>query len=71
MGRPAPMLPPDNHVHTEWSWDAYAGSMEQSCARALELGLPSIARYALSRTKRRAYPVPAPQSSIAPWPASL
>jgi histidinol-phosphatase (PHP family) len=37
------MLPPDNHVHTEWSWDAAAGSMENSCARALELGLPSIA----------------------------
>ena len=35
--------PPDNHVHTEWSWDAAAGSMEASCARALELGLPSIA----------------------------
>jgi histidinol-phosphatase (PHP family) len=37
------MLPPDNHVHTEWSWDADAGSMETSCARAAELGLPSIA----------------------------
>ena len=37
------MLPPDGHVHTEWSWDAIAGSMEQSCARAVELGLPSIA----------------------------
>jgi histidinol-phosphatase (PHP family) len=37
------MLPPDNHVHTEWSWDADAGSMEASCARAVELGLPSIA----------------------------
>ena len=37
------MLPPDGHVHTEWSWDAAAGSMEQSCARAVELGLPSIA----------------------------
>ena len=37
------MVPPDNHVHTEWSWDAAAGSMEESCARALELGLPSIA----------------------------
>jgi len=36
-------LPPDGHVHTEWSWDATAGSMEQSCARAVELGLPSIA----------------------------
>jgi histidinol-phosphatase (PHP family) len=37
------MLPPDNHVHTQWSWDADAGSMEGSCARAVELGLPSIA----------------------------
>jgi histidinol-phosphatase (PHP family) len=37
------MLPPDGHVHSEWSWDAIAGSMEQSCARAVELGLPSIA----------------------------
>lgn len=36
-------LPPDLHVHTEWSWDAPHGSMEQSCARALELGLPAIA----------------------------
>jgi histidinol-phosphatase (PHP family) len=37
------MLPPDHHVHTEWSWDAEAGSMEASCARAVELGLPSVA----------------------------
>ncbi|HKC19460.1 MAG TPA: PHP domain-containing protein, partial [Candidatus Dormibacteraeota bacterium] len=37
------MLPPDLHVHTEWSWDAPRGSMENSCARALELGLPAIA----------------------------
>lgn len=37
------MLPPDNHAHTEWSWDADAGSMEASCARAVDLGLPSIA----------------------------
>ena len=37
------MLPPDGHVHTEWSWDAAAGSMERSCARAVELGLPTIA----------------------------
>lgn len=33
----------DGHVHSEWSWDAVAGSMERSCARAVELGLPSIA----------------------------
>jgi histidinol-phosphatase (PHP family) len=37
------MLPQDGHVHTEWSWDAVAGSMAASCARAVELGLPSIA----------------------------
>ena len=37
------MLPLDGHVHTEWSWDAAAGSMERTCARAGELGLSSIA----------------------------
>jgi len=37
------VLPPDGHVHTEWSWDATDGSMEQSCAHAVALGLPSIA----------------------------
>lgn len=37
------MLPQDGHVHTEWSYDAAAGSMERSCQRAVELGLPSIA----------------------------
>lgn len=37
------MTPPDLHVHTEWSWDAPQGSMDQSCRRALELGLPAIA----------------------------
>jgi histidinol-phosphatase (PHP family) len=36
-------LPPDLHVHTEWSWDAALGSMERSCERALEIGLPGIA----------------------------
>jgi histidinol-phosphatase (PHP family) len=34
---------PDYHVHTEWSYDAPRGSMEKSCERALELGLPAIA----------------------------
>lgn len=37
------MLPPDNHVHSQWSWDALAGSMERTCERAVELGLPSLA----------------------------
>ena len=36
------MLPQDGHVHTEWSWDAPHGSMEQACARAVHLGLPSV-----------------------------
>jgi histidinol-phosphatase (PHP family) len=37
------MLPPDGHVHSEWSWDAPAGSMERTCARAVGLGLPAVA----------------------------
>jgi histidinol-phosphatase (PHP family) len=36
-------LPADSHVHSEWSWDAWSGSMEGSCRRAVELGLPAIA----------------------------
>ncbi|WP_219466425.1 PHP domain-containing protein [Nonomuraea rhizosphaerae] len=39
----APLLPPDSHVHSEWSWDALAGSMERTCERAVEIGLPSLA----------------------------
>jgi histidinol-phosphatase (PHP family) len=35
--------PPDTHVHSEWSWDAMHGSMERTCERAVQLGLPSIA----------------------------
>jgi histidinol-phosphatase (PHP family) len=37
------VLPPDNHVHSEWSWDAPAGSMDRTCRRAVELGLPAVA----------------------------
>jgi histidinol-phosphatase (PHP family) len=33
----------DNHTHSEWSWDAPDGSMEETCRRAAELGLPSVA----------------------------
>jgi len=36
-------LPADSHVHSEWSWDAPAASMERSCMQAIELGLPAIA----------------------------
>jgi histidinol-phosphatase (PHP family) len=37
------VLPQDSHVHSEWSWDALAGSMEETCRRAVEIGLPSLA----------------------------
>lgn len=36
-------LPPDSHVHTEWSWDSPLGDMAGTCARAVELGLPAVA----------------------------
>ena len=40
----AGMLPADNHVHSEWSWDTGAGaSMEETCRRALALGVPAVA----------------------------
>jgi histidinol-phosphatase (PHP family) len=37
-------LPADNHVHTEWSWDAPAeASMTRSCEQALAVGVPAVA----------------------------
>ena len=36
-------IPADNHVHTEWSWDAPGGAMTETCRRAVELGLPAVA----------------------------
>jgi histidinol-phosphatase (PHP family) len=36
-------LPQDGHVHSQWSWDAPRGDMERTCARALEVGLTSLA----------------------------
>jgi histidinol-phosphatase (PHP family) len=42
------MLPCDTHVHSEWSWDTggpssdAAGRMEQTCVRAVQLGLPVL-----------------------------
>ena len=39
-----PPLPPDGHVHSQFSWDARRiGSMADTCRRAVELGLPSVA----------------------------
>jgi histidinol-phosphatase (PHP family) len=38
------VLPPDNHVHTQWSWDAPAeASMVGSCEQALAAGVPAVA----------------------------
>jgi histidinol-phosphatase (PHP family) len=38
------MLPADNHVHSEWSWDTPTGaSMADTCRRAVEVGLPAVA----------------------------
>jgi histidinol-phosphatase (PHP family) len=38
------MMPPDNHVHTQWSWDTPTGaSMARSCERAVAAGLPAVA----------------------------
>jgi len=38
------VLPPDNHAHTQWSWDAPAeASMVRSCEQALALGVPAVA----------------------------
>jgi histidinol-phosphatase (PHP family) len=36
-------LPPDLHVHTEWSYDAPHGDMVRACEKAIEIGLPAIA----------------------------
>jgi histidinol-phosphatase (PHP family) len=38
------MRPPDNHVHTGWSWDTPSSvTMARACERALAQGLPAIA----------------------------
>jgi len=47
---PGPMtsLPADSHVHSEFSWDTggpgsrASGTMEATCARAVQLGLPGL-----------------------------
>lgn len=37
------MLPQDGHVHSQFSWDATAGDMHATCARAVRIGLKSLA----------------------------
>jgi histidinol-phosphatase (PHP family) len=37
-------MPPDNHVHTHWSWDtADTSTMRKACTQAVARGLPAIA----------------------------
>jgi histidinol-phosphatase (PHP family) len=36
-------LPADSHVHSQWSYDAPGGAMEETCERAVALGLPAVA----------------------------
>jgi len=38
------VLPADNHIHTEWSYDTpHGASMARSCEQALAIGLPAVA----------------------------
>lgn len=38
------VLPADSHLHSQFSYDAWGrGDMEQSCHRAVQLGLPAVA----------------------------
>lgn len=38
------MVPPDNHVHSEWSYDTTGDApMRGACERALALGVPAVA----------------------------
>src|SRR3954451_10164272 len=38
------MLPPDNHVHSEFSWDTGPrASLLRTCEQAVAVGLPAIA----------------------------
>jgi histidinol-phosphatase (PHP family) len=38
-----PRSPADGHVHGEFSWDAPHGSLERTCRRAVDLGMPGLA----------------------------
>jgi histidinol-phosphatase (PHP family) len=38
------VLPPDNHVHSQWSYDTFGRtSMLAACQRALDAGVPAVA----------------------------
>lgn len=55
------MLPQDGHVHSQFSWDAAAGDMEATCARAAAIGLRSLAfteHVDFTRWARQGEPLP-------------
>ena len=66
----------DSHVHSEWSWDALDGSMERTCARAVDLGLPAVAftehadytRWTISASDldEKLHPMLTPDGTLAP-----
>src|SRR5205807_539618 len=42
-GRMGRVVPADNHVHTEWSYDTTGeASMTGACERALDVGVPAV-----------------------------
>ena len=49
----------DLHVHTEWSYDARDGSMERTCRRAVDLGVPVVAF-----TEHADFDPPAPEFDV-------
>jgi len=58
------MLPADNHVHTEWSWDNAEGSMAEACKHAISLGLTTIAFTDHADFTRWAFPGAAKETSV-------
>lgn len=62
------MLPGDSHVHSEWSYDARSGSMERSCARAVDLLSTYTDTSRQSKGARRQRPRPGGQHPRAAVP---
>jgi histidinol-phosphatase (PHP family) len=43
-GRLTEVFPPDNHVHSQWSFDTFGrASMSAACQQAVDLGIPAVA----------------------------
>ncbi|OKJ70510.1 histidinol-phosphatase HisJ family protein [Streptomyces sp. CB02460] len=61
---PGQVLPTDNHVHTEWSWDASTAAMDKACEEAIRLGLPAISFTDHADFTAWAFPGDAEDSSV-------